>query len=220
MLRGIYDNFMSVFGQKPLLFISSWAVLFALVTSWLLSVGLAPAIVLGELDNTDDAPTIVDRAQADQVIDVPVSENADPVRVVIDAIDVDTTILNPDSAKIEDLDQALTYGAVHYPGSGSLEDISNMFLFGHSSHLPVVHNQSYRAFNNLENLEEGNLIRVQSETREYHYRVDSVKQVKAEDAWVQFDSSVKKLTLSTCNNFGSKQDRFVVEASFIGSLDL
>lgn len=217
-----YKKFTTTLRYTPVLFISVWIILFAVLSLWLISRGIAPAMVLGETDEevvTTAEPTIIDRAHADEaVIDADVS--SEPVRIVIDTIGIDTPIENPEATDITTLDTALTRGAVHYPGSGNLEDTSNMFLFGHSSQLPVVHNQAYRAFNDLGKLVEGDLIRVQSETREYHYRVESVEQVRADEAWVEFDSDEKKLTLSTCNNFGSKQDRFVVEASFIGSFPL
>jgi len=216
-----YRNFVSTMRYKPVLFISVWSFLFAISTLWLMSLGIAPSIVLGEntdeigIQNTEE-PTIVDITHASDIVDLEDSSASAPVHITIDAIGVDTDIVNPDSTDISVLDQALASGAVRYPGSGNLEDVSNMFLFGHSSHLPIVNNKAYKSFNNLEKLKEGDLIRVQSLTKEYHYRVRSVELVKADNSWVRFDSSKKQLTLSTCNNFGSKQDRYVVEADFVG----
>ena len=163
---------------------------------------------------------MLDSAYARYAIDEAASAASAPARIIIDAVGIDTPISNPASADTATLDGALASGAVRYPGSGNLEDVSNVFLFGHSSHLPVVNNPAYRAFNDIEKLEVGDLIRVQSETVEYHYRVETVEEVTAGEAWVRFDSSERRLTLSTCNNFGSKQDRFVVTASFVGSYAL
>jgi len=221
-----YIDFLITARRKPTLFLSVWSSISALLGLSLIAVGLAPAIVLGE-DTADvvitastPEPIIIDENRVDEAINSIVSVTSAPTRIIIDSIGVDTSIENPESADISVLDEALTRGAVHYPGSGNLEDTSNLFLFGHSSRLPVVKNQAYKAFNDVEKLSPGDLIRVQSDTKEYHYRVTSVREVKAEDAWVRFDTSEKQLTLSTCNNFGSKQDRFVVEADYIGSFTL
>lgn len=146
-----------------------------------------------------------------------VEAHAVPVRIVADAINLDVKVLNPVSQDIATLDAALLKGAVRYPSSGSLSDNNNMLVFGHSSGLPVIHNQNYKIFNNLKDLEVGDIVRVYSEKREYLYRVDTVSHVDASDALISFKVGEKKLTLSTCDSFGKKTERYVVEASFVGS---
>lgn len=225
----LYAKFIRELKEQPLLFASVWLTQFSIVALLLISLGIAPSMLLADAASDEplvseavkeiEPPTIVDTEHVKEMIHTDTDDSA-PVRIMIDAIDVDTSIENPTVTNIEVLDEALTQGAVHYPGSGNLEDETNMFLFGHSSGLPVVHNQAYKAFNDLAKLEKGDLIRVQSETKEYHYRVQSVEKIKAEDAWVAFDTGEKQLTLSTCNNFGSKQDRFVVHADYLGSFAL
>lgn len=154
--------------------------------------------------------------------DSPIARPADalPKRIIIDAIGVDAVINNPTSRDIEVLDEALLSGVVRYPGSGDLEDHTNMFLFGHSSHLPVVNNELFRVFNELSELEVGDVIRVQSDGFEYRYMVSSVDLVDAAEAWVELSNRQKKLTLSTCNSFGVPTDRFVVEADYLGRSSL
>lgn len=142
---------------------------------------------------------------------------ASPVRIVADSINLDAVVLNPESREIAALDQALLGGAVRYPGSGRLSDDTNMLIFGHSSSLPVIKNGAFKIFNNIKNLKQGEMVRVYSEGREYIYRVKTVKHVSAEDAIVTFTPGEKMLTLSTCDSFGKKTDRYVVEASFVGS---
>jgi LPXTG-site transpeptidase (sortase) family protein len=141
-----------------------------------------------------------------------------PERIVIDAIGVDSVILNPESRDVAVLDEALLSGVVHYPGSGDLEDHSNMFLFGHSSYLPEVNNRSFRAFNDLQKLKEGDLVRIYADGFEYRYHVASVKLVDASEALVELSNRERKLTLSTCNSFGASTERFVVEANFVGKV--
>lgn len=146
-----------------------------------------------------------------------VVEHPLPEQIVIPSIGLTERIENPESTDIAVLDQALLGGAVRYPGSATFADEGNMFLFGHSSYLPSVQNPAFKAFNKIQDLERGDFIYVHSEDREYIYEVSSVKMVDAGEAWVALGGEGKKLTLSTCNSFGKKTDRFVVEADFIRS---
>ena len=138
------------------------------------------------------------------------------MRIIIDSIEVDSKIVNPHSTDLAVLDEALLDGVVHYPGSGNLEDTSNMFLFGHSTGFRVVNNEAFKVFNNLKHLEKGNVIRMQSQEKEYVYRVTDVSLVNADEAFVELSNTKKTLTLSTCNSFGAKQERYVVKALFVG----
>lgn len=140
-----------------------------------------------------------------------------PIRIVIPSVHIDSVIENPQSSDIAILDESLTRGVVHYPGSGLLGEDKNIFLFGHSSFLPVVINKNYQAFNGLRNSKEGDEIFVYSATHEYVYKISSVTLSEAEEIRVDFEEGIKKLTLSTCNSFGAVSERYVVEADFVGS---
>ena len=137
-----------------------------------------------------------------------------PVRIAIETIGVDTPVVNPVSIDIQALDDALHSGAVRYPGSAQLGENATMFLFGHQSGLPVVRNQAFKAFNNLQELEDGDVIRVYSETAIYEYTVDSVSLVRAESALIPLTEGERTLVLSTCNSFGDPGERYVVTATF------
>ncbi len=143
-----------------------------------------------------------------------------PTRIIIDDIGVDVAVKNPLSRDVEILDNALLYGAVRFPGSGSMIDNGNMFIFAHSSGLPNIRNQNFKAFNNIGKLTEGALIKVQNGSQENVYKVVSVRMDQASDVRVDFTNDRKRLTLATCNSFGTKQDRFIVEADFVGSYPL
>lgn len=138
-----------------------------------------------------------------------------PQRIVIPRISVDTSISNPDTERVDILDEYLKKGAVRYPGSGDLA-YGNMFLFAHSTGFRVVQNPAYKAFNNLKKLGNGDEIRVYSEDGKTvaTYKVTSVRLVPDSEALVRFDTTAHMLTLSTCNTFGKKEERYVVEASF------
>jgi len=120
------------------------------------------------------------------------------------------------------LNDHLTRGVVHYPGSALPGEFGNVFLFGHSTGLRVVHNKAYAVFNGLKELTPGQVVRIRYGGREYWYRVTSVAMKAADEAWVDLrrDTKQRKLTLSTCNVFGAKTDRFVVEAEFMKSYPL
>jgi LPXTG-site transpeptidase (sortase) family protein len=140
-----------------------------------------------------------------------------PTRIHIPVIGVDTPINNPQSSRIDVLDEALLSGAVRYPGSSFLGEDGTMFIFGHQSYLPVIRNQAFQAFNGLQELKPGDRIYVSSGMREYEYRVISVIKVRAEDALISLSDDDGKLILSTCDSFGDPGERYVVEAEIISS---
>ena len=142
----------------------------------------------------------------------------EPIKISIPKISVDAKVNNPESTNIETLNQSLLSGTVHYPGSGSLLSNSNILIFGHSSHLAVIVNQSYKIFNRLNELQTGDLVYLESNNEQNTYQVKSVSHVNSEDTQVDFSSKTKKLTLVSCDNFGQKQDRYVVEADFVSTL--
>jgi len=208
--------------DNPTRFGVVWLVIFLIFFGVFSGLGWVPSELDGDDNNKnedDDAPLVF--AGPNNVrIPIARADESKPIRIIIDSVDIDTQIENPTSRDIMVLDEALLGGAVHYPGSGNLDDESNMFLFGHSSYLPSVINEAYQAFNGLQDLESGEIIRVQSSDKEYIYKVRKVELVNADDAWVELSSGEKRLTLSTCNTFGKKQDRFVVTADFVGSFAL
>jgi len=134
-----------------------------------------------------------------------------PSRISIEKIEVDSVIELPNTQNIQSLDQSLQKGAVHYPGSGSIEQ-GNIFIFGHSTNWKIVKNQAYKTFNGLEKLEKGDEIILEADGNKYTYLVDTVVLANESDALVNLDTTEQKLTISTCNSFGAKQERWVVEA--------
>lgn len=138
-----------------------------------------------------------------------------PLKIVFDSLDKEVTILNPQSREVDDLDEALLSGAVRHPDSADFTDDGNIFILGHSSYLPNVFNKSFQAFNGIQDLTWGDTIRLQSEDIEYVYRVEKVYEAKASEVFVPETPGEAKLTLATCNSFGSKDDRFMVEATLV-----
>ncbi len=142
-----------------------------------------------------------------------------PLRISIEKIGINTVVQNPTTTNVYALDDLLLHGVVRYPGSG-LPGEGNMFFFGHSTGLKVVNNQAFKAFNNLKDLLAGDTILVYGEKHVYTYKVNNVRLANSSDVLVDFSVKKNMLTLSTCNTFGQKQERYVVEADFVGSSTL
>jgi LPXTG-site transpeptidase (sortase) family protein len=143
-----------------------------------------------------------------------------PLKIIIDRLDKKIAVHNPESRDVAILDAALLKGVVRHPDSADLVSEGNIFILGHSSYLPNVLNKNFQAFNGIQDLVWGDTIKLQSADAEYVYRVQKVYKAKAADVVVPFTPGKAMLTLATCNSFGSKDDRFVVEAALIETKEL
>lgn len=143
-----------------------------------------------------------------------------PVRIVVPAIDLDVAIKNPESTNVAVLDEALLTGAVRYPTSAELGEDGNVILFGHSSYLPIVQNEAFKAFNEIQDLKKGDRITVYGETAVFVYAVTDVASADAEEAAIPLTAEGRILTLATCDSFGKKTDRFIVTAELVETYPL
>lgn len=178
----------------------------------------SPLVVSEAMTTTDTDATKVATAPEAK----PDSENIDPLpmKLIIEKLDREVQVLNPKDNSVEALDAALLKGVARHPDSADFKKTGMMFLLGHSSYLPTVHNKNFQAFNGIQKLAWGDLIRVQSGDTEYLYRVQKAYEVKASRAEADITWGKAKLVMVTCNSFGSKDDRFVVEAFLIDSYPL
>lgn len=174
-------------------------------------------VVLGWLDFLPQSPLVPEVATvASATPSVAVAEL--PIKIEIPAVGISADIVNPTSLDIAVLDRELLKGAVRYPTSARLGETGNAVLFGHSSYLPVVHNQAYKTFNGIQKLAAGDAVTVYSSGTAYTYRVRSVAKENANNnSAIPLSVIGKMLTLVTCNSFGAKTDRFVVTADFVES---
>jgi LPXTG-site transpeptidase (sortase) family protein len=195
-----------------LYFIITFVVIFAL----LYSVGLVPEVIKPSGD--ESLRTLWDKAQQ-QAVNNQLNQGGlvsdTPSRIVISQIGVDAPVSNPATTNAKTLDDYLAEGAVRYPGSG-LPGQGNMFIFGHSTGLAVVRNQAYKTFNNLGKLKVGDQIFVYSGDKKYVYQVTAVTMEPASEVEINFSNTKNMLTLSTCNVFSAKEDRYIVTADFQG----
>jgi LPXTG-site transpeptidase (sortase) family protein len=177
--------------------------------------------VLGALDLLPEAGTVAvdsgDSRSLSASASLALKETEKPTRIEIPDIDLDVTVANPTKTDVATLDKALLDGAVRYPTSAELGERGNVIIFGHSSYLPVVRNSAFKAFNDIQKLEEGDRILVTGNDRTYVYEVESVRQADAEEDAIPLNVSGSKLTLATCDSFGTKSDRFIVVANLVES---
>ena len=143
-----------------------------------------------------------------------------PKRIVIAKIDLDLPVQNIESRDIDVLYENLKSGPIRYVDSARLGQVGNVLIFGHSSRLPVVKNQMYKAFNRISELKQGDIITVSGEGREYLYSVVSVerKDINNPTSVINLGSEGKRLTLVTCDTLTGETARFVLTADFVAAL--
>ena len=145
----------------------------------------------------------------------PVAMAEEPVSLSIPSLDRVVPVLNPDTRDVVALDAQLLKGVVRHPDGALLGEEGNVVILGHSSYLPNVMNKNFQALNGIQKLKWGDTITLESDGTEYTYRVEKVYQAKASGVTIPTEVSGKRLTLVTCNSFGAKEDRFIVEAKLL-----
>jgi LPXTG-site transpeptidase (sortase) family protein len=143
-----------------------------------------------------------------------------PVLLTIPALDRTVDVLNPASNSVSALDTALLSGVIRHPDSATFAEEGNMFILGHSSYLPTVHNKNFQALNGMQNLKWGDTITLSSKDTQYTYKVEKNYKAKASGFTVPIAGKGKTLTIVTCNSFGSTEDRYVIEATLISTKPL
>lgn len=206
-------------------FFAAFFVIMLISYGFLVIIDFVPEPIEGETseqeaEETDESS---DEAQGGEE-EMPVIEREPvaplPISITIDDLDRTVTVLNPASDSLAEMDAALTKGVIRHPASADFNDEGNILILGHSSYLPTVFNKNYQAFNGLENLAWGDIIRLHSEDAEYIYRVERVYEAKASELVVPNTRGAARLTLATCDVLGAKEDRFIVEAVLIDTKEL
>ena len=209
-------------------FVASTIVIFFLSLSAADSVGFVPYYVDGSA--SPDAAQSEPHADEVALSDLPilgeetavatevVSETTLPVRIKIPAIDLDLKVQNPSTTDIDKLDALLVNGPARYNDSAKLGEVGNAIVFAHSSHLPIVHNAMYKAFNRIPELAVGDTITlVGQDGKSYIYSVTSIVKADATDTTIDLSKDATKLTLVTCDTLTGKSSRYVLTADFVGT---
>lgn len=211
----ITKQFINRLLDRKVTFLAVFFVVFSVSYLLLLAIDFVPEPI--------DATTKVDEAILEEDSMLPLENTTAPEgveirleypeQIYIEKIDKVISVLNPTSREVVDLDRALLSGTVRHPDSALLGQEGNVFILGHSSYLPTVFNQNFKAFNGIQNLEWGDTIEVTSDNSVYIYRVDKVYRAEAGELVVPIAGDKKKLTLATCDSFGDSSARFIVEAT-------
>ncbi len=200
-------------------FLLAFAGILALTFSVLFIADLLPDHA--QANTSQDAVVSIQATATPSVSKAAAEKNGElPVRIVATSIGLSAKVSNPTSANVSVLDEALLTGSARYPSSALLGVDGTMLLFGHSSYLPVVHNQAYKTFDGIQNLKVGDMVSVYSQSNEYRYKVTGVATAQADADVVALPSADKHLVLVTCDSFATKNTRFVVSADFVGTYPL
>lgn len=114
-------------------------------------------------------------------------------------------------------DTDLTKGVIHYPGTAMPGENGIIYISGHSSDYYWKRHPYKQIFAKLNYLNPGDEILIdlydaEGKIHNYRYRVASSNVYKPDDQAQFFDSSAKKLNLSTCWPIGTQKNRLVVTA--------
>ena len=210
-----------------LVFFCASVVMFFLTLSAAESVGFVPC----QIDNTCPSSTIASSDDSVALSSLPqlgVTDDSStvdaptgilPTRIKIASVNIDLPIQNPATTDVDALDALLNKGPAHYAPSADLAQNGNVIIFAHSSHLPIVTNKMFQAFNQIPNVEPGASIEIDgSDGQAYLYSVDSVVKATTDDG-TQIDlspSQGEKLTLVTCDTLTGTSARFILTADYVG----
>lgn len=141
-----------------------------------------------------------------------------PTHISIPAAGIDLPVQNPSTHDIGTLDSLLQSGPARYVDSAHLGESGNVLIFAHSSHLPIVHNQMFRAFNNIPDLRAGDSITLAgSDGKSYLYSVTTVRKADVSDTTIDLSPTAgTKLTLVTCDTLTGRSARWILTADFVG----
>lgn len=198
--------------KQKIRFFACFFVIFTLVYGILFALDWLPEAP----DMTSSKSSQIETPEATVVEDpVMVASTEYPRMISIPSLGRTVMVYNTASSEVAELDADLLKGVVRHPDSAKLGEDGNIFILGHSSYLPTVFNKNFQAFNGLQNLVWGDTIVIKSDTKEYVYQVKKVYKAKASALTIPVTVDEKRLTLATCNSFGTVDDRHIVEAELV-----
>ena len=210
--------------QAPFsVFVAATIVVFFLSLSAADSIGFVPDYIDGTTPNDQVAlsslPQLGVTAQAG-VTDATSSSDVVPVHITISSVGIDLPVQDPSTTDVDALDALLGNGPAYYADSATLGEQGTAIIFAHSSHLPIVNNPMFKAFNQVPNVQQGDTVDITgSDGKDYLYSVQSV--VKADtNSGTSIDLSPSqgtRLVLVTCDTLTGTSSRFVLTADFIGT---
>lgn len=197
-------------------FLAASMLMFGLTLSAADSVGFVPC----QIDNTCDSVALSSLPQLGVEGSAPQnSQGVLPVEIEIPSVGIDLPVQNPTTTDVDTLDALLNQGPARYVDSAELGVQGNVLIFAHSSHLPIVNDGMFKAFNQIPNVNPGaSITLVGADGKDYLYSVDSVVKATTDDGTtINLDPSQgEKLTLVTCDTLTGTSARFILTAHFVG----
>jgi len=205
--------------RPPLgVFLATSVIMFALSLSAADSVGFVPC----QLDNTCTADSVALSNLPQLGVEGTAPTNAQgvlPVEIKIPSVGIDLPVQNPDTTDVDALDALLNKGPARYVNSAELGVDGNVLIFAHSSHLPIVTNKMFQAFNQVPNVNPGASVELDgADGKAYLYSVDSVVKADTSDGTTinLAPTQGQELTLVTCDTLTGTSARFILTAHFVG----
>ncbi|MBU1089540.1 sortase [Patescibacteria group bacterium] len=112
----------------------------------------------------------------------------------------------------EQVQDALRFGVVNFPGTAKPGERGNAFITGHSSYYPLLTGRYKDIFALLPQIEIGEEIEVWQDQRKFIYHVSEKYEVSPAETDVLNDSNDSRLTLMTCTPLGTAIKRLIVTA--------
>ncbi len=113
----------------------------------------------------------------------------------------------------EDIQDALQYGVVHYPGTARPGQAGNFFVTGHSSYYPWASGKYKTVFARLHEMEVGDEYWVYYGGDKHRYIVTDKKEVKPSNVDVLDQPTNKRTaTLMTCTPVGTTLRRLILNS--------
>ena len=193
---------------KSLVFGLSMAGIFALMTAFTLfnQLFIGPFVT----------PSL--NASATPIINVSSDVTVSPdTKIIIPKLNVEAPIVTDATGNDEPaIQKALQRGVVLYPNTGKPGEKGNQVIFGHSSNNLFNKGDYKYVFVLLGKLDNGDIIYINYQSKQYTYKVINKKIVKPSDVGVLAEQPAPSIiTLITCDPPGANVNRLVVQAEQI-----
>lgn len=205
VLKICYNDFMKIHLIKNKYFLATFFILLSLII-----VALTSYTIYIKLKNSDKIET--NSETTTNQFESPVAETS--YMLSIDKIGVNVPIIiNVDGNNKDEYNKSLENGVAHLKGVALPGKYGNTFIFGHSSYYAWKPGNYKEIFKDLNKLNIGDEIIINSNLYKYTYQV-SDKQIVSPDRVDVADQNYteKKLTLMTCWPIGSDAKRLIVVA--------
>lgn len=143
----------------------------------------------------------------DRILVPRIAQNVPIIRVPTDKL------IQKDWAALENqIQEALRYGVVHFPGTAMPGDDGNVVITGHSSYFPWDPGRFKDVFALLHQVSVGDKVVVYHDQKAYEYQVYEKKIVMPEQVDVLTQKGDSRLTLITCTPVGTNLKRLIILA--------